>query len=239
MRPCLFGRTLVRMRKKSAGNVLFLILIAVALFAALSYAVSSSFRGGETTISQEQARVKAGELLRDMESIRNGYSFLWSQKGCSIDEISFIKNGKDIEAPVSSDFDAASPKSDESCDIFHPNGAGIAYPQNLDEFQNATAAGIYLGKLEFYFSGHEPAGAYGFENLGTASDDHMVILRGVLPEVCQNVNKLLRYDTPSADKVDTGDVIGDTLAEFEGQSAACRARSAGGPYDVFYVMQEF
>ena len=219
------------------GNVLFYILIAVALFAALSYTVSQSFRGGTNTITDEQARVSAGELLRTMESISQGYGYLWTQEGCSIDEISFIKSGKAIGAE---DFDAASPKSDDSCDIFSPLGAGIAYPENLDNYQIPADAGSALNKLTFWFSGSNPGGTYGVDELGTTSGDHMVWLQAVNFNICLNVNKALSHANYTNDIVDAGNLVGDATGNtFQGQKAGCRARAAGGPYDVFYVMQEF
>jgi len=204
------------------GNVLFLVLIAVALFAALAYAVSSSFRGGEQTISSEQARVSAGTLLRVMRDIKSGYDFLWVQQGCSMDDINF-------DNPATTPFD---------CDIFHPLGAGIAYPNNLAQYQ--TTAGT--GAFEFYYVGNAPSSGYGVDGLATSADDHLVVLPNVSASICVSVNKIVGYDSPNDDKIDTDAsntyILGDINNEFDGQTSGCRARAAGGPYDVFVVLQE-
>ena len=138
------------MTLQSKGNALFIILITVSLFAALSYAVSNSFRGGGNTISDEQARIGANEILSAMDSIKQGYHYLWYEKGCSIDEISFIKAGK--ESGVE-DFDALSPRGDESCDMFHPMGGGIEYPENLDRYQTSPNPSN-TNRFRFKFPGY-------------------------------------------------------------------------------------
>ncbi len=55
---------------KQAGNVLFLILLAVALFAALSYAVTQSSRSGGKNASDEKARLVVAEILNYENAIR-------------------------------------------------------------------------------------------------------------------------------------------------------------------------
>lgn len=208
--------------KSQNGNVLFFILLGVALFAALSYTVSSSFRGGSNTISDEQARVAAGQLIRAMQDIKSGYDYLWNQQGCSLDDVDFTN-------PATTPFD---------CDIFHPLGAGISYPNNLAEYQNGTGSGVFT----FYYVGNAPSSGYGVDGLGTAADDHLVMLQDVRPEICVNVNKLLGYATPTADKVDTDAantaIMGDVNNEFDGQTTGCRRLTASGQYDVFHVLQE-
>lgn len=221
----------------SRGNVLFFILIAVALFAALSYTVSNSFRGGTGMISEEQARISAGEILRDMQAIKQGYDYLWNQQGCSMDDISFQSTNGDIGAVTFTD---EGDDGSAECEIFNPLGAGIKYPTNLESYQISSDAGTAYGKFLFWFAGNEPtSGTYGIDELGTSANDHMMFLQAVNQSICQAVNKSLGYNDYPDDLVDAGDVIGDATGNvFQGHTAGCRARASGGPYDIFYVLQD-
>ena len=65
--------------KPESGNVLFIILIAVALFGALNFVVGNMLRGGNPqAISEQKASILADEILaqaRDIDRLFKTYVF--------------------------------------------------------------------------------------------------------------------------------------------------------------------
>lgn len=105
-------------KNKQSGNVLFLILIAVALFAALSYAVTQSSRGSGDA-DNELARIAQAEVDNCSASIDSTKLRLSIIGGCDETQVSY-------ELPNGSNPNPFSP-SDKSCHVFSP-GRGGANP---------------------------------------------------------------------------------------------------------------
>lgn len=108
----------MRRNNHQNGNVLFLILIAVALFAALSYAVTKSTSGGGNA-SREQASLNAAGQIQLMNSYSTAVQRLLI-RGCSKTQISFM-------GTVDQVVDNANAPADKSCHVFEPNGAGMSF----------------------------------------------------------------------------------------------------------------
>jgi len=98
-------------RASQRGNVLFLILIAVALFAALSYAVTSSNRSGSGDTSGEKAKLSQAVLDSYMAAINVGTMRL-NFRGCGI---------IDYTPP------AGWGSETHNCHLFHPDGGQVIY----------------------------------------------------------------------------------------------------------------
>lgn len=73
------------------GNALFLILIAVALFAALSYAVTRT-GAGQGSISREEQLLAFSELDQFNEQLASAISRLVLVNGCALTEIGFTND---------------------------------------------------------------------------------------------------------------------------------------------------
>ena len=58
-------------RRPQGGNILFLILLAVVLFAALSYAVTSGMRGGGNSASKESLQSQVAALQNTVMGVRS------------------------------------------------------------------------------------------------------------------------------------------------------------------------
>ena len=199
---------------RQRGNVLFFIFIAVALFAALSYAVSNGMRGGGDTITKEQAKVAASEIMRKMQDIRRGYKYLMEQ-GCSVDDIQFD------ETPV----------ANVDCQIFHVNGGGVTYPTNLEKHQvNPIASQI--GKLSFQNAPDWTSGgqAGNIKHVGVGTDDQDILgrLNFVSNDICVAFNKLAGHNF-SATPTENSAAFGTVSPELIGKEAACALKTNNTP----------
>ncbi len=101
------------------GNILFLILLAVVLFAALSYAVTSSTRGGGKDASAETYIAYTSEMLNYVTLLEQTVTRLQLSNGCTDRQISF-------ETPGSSDYTNSLTPADGRCKLFDPAGGGMA-----------------------------------------------------------------------------------------------------------------
>lgn len=101
------------------GNALFLILIAVALFAALSYAITQSGRGGGT-ISKEQATLEAARITQLAADLRTTVTRM-ILSGVSPENIAF--NGDNTNGINGDLTDPPCDTHPEYC-VFTPEGGG-------------------------------------------------------------------------------------------------------------------
>ena len=156
-------------RHTESGNALFYILIAVALLAALSFAVSQSGRSSMNNVGQERARLMASEIIEYADTMTNAVSQV-KLRGYADSEISF-------ENPTVAGYTNAN-CTDSICNIFSPSGGGMIYSSPNSLAVSATGE-------EWQFSG-----AHQIEGSKTTDGDLVIYLNNVRGEVCEAINEL-------------------------------------------------
>ncbi len=124
------------MRNVQRGNILFLILLAVVLFAALTYAVTGSQKGQVKDVSSEKADTLAATILQTGSLTENAINRLKLVNGCADTQISF-------DSPTVSGYYYAASPADKHCYVYDPAGAGLSFPQPPPE----------LGNVQYWFNG--------------------------------------------------------------------------------------
>lgn len=191
------------MKSKNNGNVLFLILIAVTLFAALSYAVTTSSRSGGNS-SRETNLLTVAEILNYLTSIENEILRLKITNGCSDNQISFETTHMD-----GWDY-SHTPAARDDCHVFAPKGS-VPYQMPDDWFDEAT----HVAGWEFYGNGNEA-----FTGHGTAKAELSVALLNIKRSVCERLNeKYAKPDMNSLMNHTAGTNVGNSADEFNGEYA--------------------
>lgn len=166
-----------------SGTVLVYILLAVALLAALSYAVANTTRGSVQDLSDERANLLAVEIIEYANILTQAVTQV-KLRGYSETEISF-------ENPGVAGYTNANCIEDE-CEIFHIDGGGLTL---LSPPPNANDGTDWL------FTTNE------IIDVGTTSSDLIAVLRNLDQTVCEQINLKLHNTTAIALEDGTPSVV--------------------------------
>lgn len=180
-------------RAAERGNVMFYIFIAVALLAALSYAVSESTRGNVAQLSEEQARLHATEIIEYGNIVAQAVGQL-RLRGCDLDEMN-------MDNALVTGYTNAGAPADGSCNVFDVRGGGVEWrdvPQ--DWLDSAQSAQTEYGNL---FIPIDTCVIDVGTNSSTLCNDSgsdeelLLIVPWIKREICLQLNTLLDITNPS------------------------------------------
>ena len=250
-----------RRKTGESGNVLFLILIAVALFAALSYAVTQSSRSGSGDANSEKSLVSGAEVTQYPAGVRTAIVRMVISNNVSVDQLYF-----DDPSTFANDFPngAGTPADptvtgDQKRAVFHPAGGGATYQPAPAEIMASNTAGTWYFNALFQVpnigvtttaGGGDPSG-----------NDLIAFLPGVKQSICQKIDDSLGLPaipvlttapvaadvkfnqdkvasaTTAAFPTTGGVVMGTDTGEIAGQPFAC-FQTTGGDYVYYHVLVE-
>ena len=169
--------------KNCKGNALVYILLAVALMAALTFAISGDNRGSQQNqLSASQVKLMANELINHATSAEMAVQQM-TQWGISYDEIKF-------DLPGTPDYN-----TDITRQIYHPSGGGLSLMQNLKKYKSPE------------FETNTTWMSWTFKNVTnvdwtqTSDTDAIYSFGGIHPDICAEINRQLHnfndsYDAP-------------------------------------------
>ena len=229
------------------GNVFFYILIAIALFAALSYAVSRNNSGSSNIFTEEQAKIAAQEIIEYGNTVANAVQKL-KLRGVQDHEFDFSNNVFKLTNGVLFPVANATCIS-ETCKLYSEGGGNIQaqYAPKESHISNIPSGGSTNGQGNFrsnYIVG-----------IGTPAPDLNFEYTFINKETCMKINDILGIDNPSdAPPIDNynqqnysgtltsfplpsgSNVIGDEATNLAGKTGFCLTNAATPPQ--YYVYKQ-
>lgn len=180
-------------RQGESGNVLFLILIAVALFAALSYAVTQSSRGGSGDAGGEASLVNSAQITQYPASVRTSLIRMMINGKATADQLEFDPPA-DFASLNSTDFG-----------VFHPSGGGAIFGAVPPDIMFTSVKGTWLFSSMFQIN---EIGLTTPPATGNAGNDIIAFLPNMSLAVCRKLNEELGILAPFVNDADTNGVPG-------------------------------
>lgn len=216
------------------GSVIFYVLIAIVLFAALSFAVGRMNRGS-ADINRETSALRSSELLQYAAAVKSAVQAARVAQ-CQDSDISFANN-------FSSTYDNANTVSNE-CKIFSPAGQAVFWQKPSDNISNGR---------DWIYSGATQIQGIGTDCGDESCSDLMMVLEDISEMLCIRLNENLSVTNPSgAPPADSGETftkftgtysydsgagpLGDEDAALDAKPAACYQDSDDNKYYFYYSL---
>ena len=187
--------------RSQSGNVLFLILIAVALFAALSYVVAKSSRNGNADSSNERMAADAAAFIEYTSGLQAHIQRMIVTGGAKFDGLNFGALGRGWTQPC----------NQTKCSVFRDTGGKyFAAPHLKNEYLIAPYqnSGQQFGDPAFVR----------VTNVGTNLAELVYYYQGLTEKMCRTINKGLGLGDIAP--VDTLLAPGDSAIKYEFSAAA-------------------
>ena len=173
------------------GSALFIILIAVILFAALAYAVSTSRSKGD--IEKETTQMEVARMLSFITSLRSSVHRMVLIQGIPPETLMY--NNDLYKRNNGTHVYAMGTPADPSRYVFHPNGGNVT-PQNFPKMSKMctnshcdSAGQVFTGDAQFLW--------IQADGVGTDAPDIAIQFQDPTREACILINKGLGIPTGS------------------------------------------
>jgi len=196
-----------------SGNALIYVLIAIALFAALSFTLARQTDTSETgTLSDDRAELYATQMI--------SYS---AQIKLAIDQMLFTGaniGALDFTDPSDAAFNSGTQK-DRSNRVFHPEGGGVIKGRldamAVSESGTDPEAGWYLGRFN------------SVEWTASAADDVILVAYQIREEVCAKINEKINGSSVIPTMNDSIKVVMIDDALYTGTNIELTTDPSGSP----------
>ena len=216
--------------KAQSGNALIYILIAIALFAALSFSLSRQ-TGGSNTKEVEYANTSLYALdIMDYSVQTKSILDQMIFSGTDIGDLDFTKPG-DVGYNVAPHIHK----------VYHPEGGGLIHAvldaKAINEVSTPPDAGWYLGRIN------------NVEWTTTAATDVIITAHQINRGICEEINKSItgtatipaligNIDDYLVDTGTNNDLTVAACAGCEGYLSLCVSNGAGNTYSFYSVIAD-
>lgn len=166
-----------------SGAALFIILIAVALFAALGYAISQSSRGSGS-IDKEKLTLEAASIIQYAAQLEQATLRLRLVNRCSEAQLNLGNS-------VVSGYDNPSAPTDKTCNLFSPEGGNLVW-KNPTTTQLDTSNAGRPGYGVMFFSSQTGLVNVGISDGSINSVDLTMLIPYISTPLCEEINLRLR-----------------------------------------------